>query len=219
MIAVGVDQGARSGWAIGDSSTGTIGAWGVATKHADRIAVLQRAAFANGGTLRGVVVMFEDHSKMPLGRLGRGDHNPNVDRGKGRFGAPQRSTESILGQGAAKGRWLELLDMLGHPVAGRMKVEPRTWRARLGIVAKGSEALKLEARRYAAKMMGLTEAFDDDDLAEGVCLCMYAILDAEVLASLKNAHLKATKKEQREAASQAELFPADAHKLFNTGAK
>jgi hypothetical protein len=216
VIAVGVDQGDRSGWAIGDSATGTIGAYGVARNALERRAVLERAAFANGGTLKGVVFMFEDHGKMPIGRLTRDDKNAHTDRGKGRFGAPQRSTESLIGQGIPLGRWFEQLELQGISRAKTLKVEPRTWRARLGIVAKGSEALKLEARRYASKMLSLDHVFDDDDLAEGVCLCMYAILDATVLDSLKKAHLKATKKERAELESQRELG-FDAPPLFKTG--
>lgn len=206
MIAVGIDQGDRSGWAIGDSATGTIGAHGVARNARERREVLERAAFANGGTLKGVVIMFEDHGGMPLTRLTSSDKNAHTDRGKGRFGAPQRSTESIIGQGIPLGRWFEQLEQLGLSRAKTLKVEPRTWRARLGIVAKGTEALKLEARKYASKMLALDYVLDDDDEAEGVCLCLFAILDATVLASLKKAHVKATKKARLELASQRDLF-------------
>ena len=141
MITVGIDQARRSGWGLADGRK--LVASGVAIDHASRLAVLELARTRNGGTLRGVLVMFEDHSGIPLGRLTRDDKH--TARKSGRFGAPERSTASILGQGAAHGRWLELLDMLEHPKAHRSSIKPHVWRNKLGLKGVGTDEYKRKA--------------------------------------------------------------------------
>lgn len=200
MISIGVDQASRSGWGIAEGRH--VIAHGVATTHAQRLAVLELARARNGGTLKGVIVMFEDHSGIPLGRLTRDDHK--TER-RGRAGAPERSTASILGQGANKGRWLELLDMLGHPQTMRDKVKPHVWRAKLGIAGKiGTDRAKAAACQIASAAVG--ETIDDHDQAEGILITMFAALDGVMRNEARKAEARANARNARLQGAQAELF-------------
>lgn len=200
VITIGIDQGARSGWGIAVGRT--VVASGVATTAAQRRAVLELARDRKGGSLRGVLVMFEDHSGMPLQRLTRDDHR--TER-RGRAGAPERSTASILGQGSNKGRWLEQLDLLGHPKALRDKIKPHVWRAKLGITGKiGTARAKRAACDIASAATGMR--IDDHDQAEGVCLALFAAIDGVMRLELRKAHARATAKGSRQRDSQGELF-------------
>jgi hypothetical protein len=200
MISIGIDQGGRSGWGIAEGRN--VFAHGVATTHAHRLAVLEHARARNGGTLKGVIVMFEDHSGIPLGRLTRDDHT--TER-RGRAGAPERSTASILGQGANKGRWLELLDMLGHPVALRDKVKPHVWRAKLGITGRiGTDRAKLAACQIASGIV--RELIEDHDQAEGICLTQFAALDGVMRNEMRKAEARAAVRGDRQVATQGDLF-------------
>lgn len=200
MISIGIDQGRRSGWGIAEGRT--VFAHGVATTHAERLAVLELARTRNMGTLRGVIVMFEDHSGIPLGRLTRYDHT--TER-RGRAGAPERSTASILGQGASKGRWLELLDMLEHPKTMRDHIKPHVWRGKLGISNKlGSAKAKAEALAFASAAVG--ETITDDDQAEGIGLTLVAAIDGRMRFELRKAEARKKARGARRAGSQGELF-------------
>jgi hypothetical protein len=199
---LGIDQAARSGWGIariGDALSRI--QHGVARTHVERRAVVQLALELAGGDPRQLLVMFESHAGMPLTRLTRHDR---ATARQGRLGAPERSTASILGQGAAKGRWDELLDMLGHPERLRDDVEPRTWRARVLGTARGdTETLKHLARTWASTTLG--EAIEDPDEAEGVAICAFAVHDgvARLEARRRDARLYA--RGRREEQKQLEL--------------
>lgn len=200
-VSIGIDQGGRSGWGI--AAGRSVIASGVARTHAQRMAVLELARSRNGGTLKGVVVMFEDHSGIPLGRLTRDDHR--TERTHGRRGAPERSTASILGQGSNKGRWLECLDMLEHPQALRDKVKPHVWRAKLGITGKiGTARAKLAACQIASAAAGAR--IDDHDQAEGVCLALFAAIDGVARFEKRKAELRTSARGVRQRARQGDLF-------------
>jgi hypothetical protein len=189
---LGIDQGSRTGWAIGRvEPKPAVVAHGVATNHVERRLAVERA-LAIAGDPRQLLVMFEDHSAMPLSRLTRHDR---ATARQGRAGAPERSTASILGQGAARGRWDELLDMLGHPERLRDEVEPRTWRARvLGTTRGDTEQLKALAMRWASAWAGA-----------GIAICAFSMFDgiARLDARRRTARLYARGK--REERRQLEL--------------
>lgn len=170
MIALGIDQASRSGWGISVGRKVIVS--GVAANHAERVAVVARALELAGSDVKQVLVMFEDHSAMPLGRL---THNDRNTPRKGRQAAPQRNTATILGMGAARGRWEELLDHVGHPKALRDDVEPRTWRAKLGIRGADTDALKREACKWATVELG--REVTDIDEGDGVCIAAFAGID------------------------------------------
>jgi hypothetical protein len=182
MIAMGVDQGARSGWGL--SIQRTVVAHGVALNHKQRLAVLELVKSRNCGSLQGVLVCFEDHTTIPLERLTRAD-SQTPRHHSDRAGAPERNTAGIIGQGAAWGRWLELLDLLEHPKALRMKVPPQVWRARLGIRGKGTDALKAAACRFAS--LHSREEITDGDQAEGYALAVYAGIDGIMRNEIRKA--------------------------------
>lgn len=200
IVSVGIDQGSRSGWGVAHGRN--VVAHGVASTWRHRLAVLEYARALNAGTLRGVIVMFEDHSGIPLGRLTRDDH---TTQRRGRSGAPERSTASILGQGSNKGRWLEQLDMLGHPHAARDKVKPHVWRAKLGITGKiGTDRAKLAACNIATAAVGA--AITDHDEAEGIAITIFAALDGVMRFQLRKAEARTARRGAVQLANQAELF-------------
>lgn len=167
---LGVDQGLRSGWALVLVEGRKVVAHGVVTKAAERsIVVVDAIAQAEdaGGEL---LVAFEDHGAMPLSRLTRFDQDT---RRRGRQGAPERSTRSILGQGKAHGRWLEQLDLSGHRESLRIEVEPRVWRRRIHGVVSGDvkgAALDWARRTVSAELV-------DHDEAEACALALYGAVD------------------------------------------
>ncbi len=206
---LGLDQAARTGWGIGALRSGlppTLVRHGVAKTHAERRAVVELAVSYAGGDPRQLLVGFEDHSGMPLTRLGR--HDRTTPR-HGRAGAPERSTASILGQGAAKGRWDELLDMLGHPERLRDQVEPRTWRARvLGPTRGSTEQLKHLACTWATQR--LYEPIEDPDEAEGICICMFAMHDGIARLEQRRMAARLQARGRREEQRQLDLLGKEA---------
>lgn len=201
---LGIDQAERSGWGIAQPAHGlahTFLAHGVARNHAERKAVVQRALECAGGDIRQLLVCFEDHSGMPIDRLTR--HDRTTPR-QSRFGAPERTTASILGQGAAKGRWEALLDDLGHPATLRDAVEPRVWRRRVLGTAKGTaDQLKHLAATWATMRLG--EPIFDADEAEGVCITAFAALDGVARLAQRRAAQRTSYRERRDRERQLEL--------------
>lgn len=182
MFVLGIDQARRSGWCI---HTGDVGAC--------RTAVLASGFVLDTGGIMGVVAMvksmagaepylavFEDHSGIPL-------HN------KTRFarghGAPQRNTATILGIGAARGRWEVALDLAEHPDSLRVSVEPCDWRGRvLGLLSSANpDRCKAVAVEYASRLIG--HAVTDHNEAEAVCIACWGALDGK-------AQLDAAKRER-----------------------
>ena len=206
---LGLDQAQRTGWAIGalrEGLTPTLVRHGVAKTHAERRAVVELALSYAGGEPRQLLVMFEDHAGMPLTRLTRYDRQ---SARQGRAGAPERSTASILGQGAAQGRWDEVLDMLGHPSALRDDVEPRTWRARvLGRGTGSTEQLKHLACTWATQRV--CKPIEDPDEAEGICICSFAMMDGVARLSQRRIKQRLYARGRRDERRQLELAPKEA---------
>jgi len=102
-----------------------------------------------------LAVVLEDHSHIPAG--------------KG-VGTPQ-----LLGMGAARGRWEETLEHMGHPEAMRWRVDMPTWRgAVLGprFARARKEVVKPEAVRWA-KARTRRQDIEDDE-AEALCILHWA---------------------------------------------
>lgn len=198
---LGLDQAARSGWGIALVGQSThLLAHGVATTHAERKAVAELAV-RHAGVAAQLLVMREDHAGMPLSRLTRDDRDT---RRSGRLGRPERSTASILGQGAAWGRWEAVLDELGHPERLRLSVEPRTWRARVLGTARGdTEACKKLAVRWASAQLG--KPIEDADEAEGIALTVFAAVDGVALLEQRRLKQRLYARGKREERRQLEL--------------
>lgn len=198
MIALGIDQAARSGWGIAVGRN--VVRSGVATTHAERKAVVELAREMAGGDMRQVLVMFEDHSGMPLNRLTRDDRNTPR---KGRQAAPQRNTGTVLGMGESRGWWVTLLDDVGHPRALRDKVEPRVWRAKMGIRGSDTDDLKREACAWATRHM-LREVTDIDE-GDGVCIAAFAGIDGIQRNEKRKADARTDARDKRGVKKQLEL--------------
>lgn len=198
MIALGIDQAARSGWGI--ASGRNVVRSGVATTHAERKAVVELARELAGGDMKQVLVMFEDHSGMPLNRLTRDDKNTPR---KGRQAAPQRNTATVLGMGAARGRWEAVLDDVGHPKTLRDDVEPRVWRAKMGIRGTDTDALKREACAWATRHM-MREVTDVDE-GDGVCIAAFGGIDGIQRNEARKATARTEARDKRGVKKQLEI--------------
>ena len=164
LIALGVDQAARSGWGIVDGAN--VLEHGVATDFAARRDVVARAIERAGGPTR-LLVAFEDHGALPL----------QFERRGSRTGQPGTSTAAHVGLGDARGRWNEWLDAAGHPERLRLLIAPDDWRGRVHGTVSGD--VKGAAVRWASNRLG--ERIDDHDEAEGLCLACFAALDGPAI--------------------------------------
>lgn len=199
--AFGIDQAARSGWAVAVARK--VVEHGVAVDHAGRVRAVERALWFAGNDPTALLVAFEDHGAMPLDRL------TNYDRKtarRGRDGAPERSTRSILGQGKAYGRWEAVLDALGHPSRLRIDVEPGVWRRRVHGVIAGD--VKGAAMRWASRALG--EEIDDDNEAEACCLATFASIDGVMMLEQEKLRHRLTARAKRAASKQLALGETDA---------
>lgn len=162
-----VDQASASGWAIYDGAK--IAAWGLAKKASDRQAVIDNALLiAREAGLRLLVVM-EDHSKIPL------EVGTKHDRKRGGPRPIRRNTGTIIGIGDARGRWLEQLELAGHPEAWVMFVEPSDWRQKTIGNYGGSDAIKKRAVDRAGNTLGVT--VPNHNTAEAVVMLEWSTLD------------------------------------------
>lgn len=172
---LGIDQAAISGWAIACVG-GRVLESGVARERSLREGVIMRAIALAGGDVENLLLVFEDHSDIPLGNRARYDHRTKH--------GPQRNAASLIGMGRALGRWEGLLDHYGHPERLRIGVTSEAWRMRvLGCSNKpGTDELKQRALRWARGHTG-SLAIADHNEAEAVCIAAWGALDgASVLA-------------------------------------
>lgn len=112
-----------------------------------------------------LLVMFEDHSTIPLTVGTRFD--PRTGQ------KPRRGTAQILGLGSARGYWNALLDAAGHPAKMRDRVEPSVWRLPVLGTCKGErDALKRRAVDWASARIG--RPLEHDDEAEAMCMAEWS---------------------------------------------
>lgn len=179
-VILALDQASTSGIAMGVLGGVHLRAVvaGTARKHTDRAKVIEAATVLAGGVLADVAVMFEDHSDIPASRA--------------------RNTATILGMGAARGRWEEQLDLAGHPQSMRFRVTSEEWRgAVLGrrFAKAPTEKAKAEAIRWATAFMsrigGSGDALDHN-AAEALAMAVYgaASLPLQIEASRQLAAIK-----------------------------
>lgn len=154
-VVLGLDQAARSGWAIAVSHD-HIASSGAASTCAERFAVVQLSLELARQRGAGLVVYFEDHADIPA-RKGRG-------------------TETVLGIGAARGRWEEQLEMNGSQRKRWHRVSPRDWRkAILSLPARAREkTCKAAAMGTVGQFMRPRRAVvDDPDEAEAMAIAIF----------------------------------------------
>lgn len=170
---LGVDQAARSGWALCRVG-GLCLESGVAANDGKREGVILRALELAGG-VENLLFVFEDHTDIPL-------HNrAQWSREKG---APKRNAASLIGMGRALGRWEGLLGHFEHPEKLRMGVTSEAWRLRVLNCSNkpGTEELKERAKRWACLRTG--RSITDDNEAEAICIATWGAIDGlSVLAN------------------------------------
>jgi len=156
MIVLSIDQAKCSGWALLNAPLcterpTTLGI-GTAKSAEDRRCVLGRAMEA--GDIGELLVVLEDHSRFFFAR-------------------GNASIASLLGLGAARGRWEERLSDAGHPESMRFTVTPQVWRREvLGLAGN----VKAERAKSAAVLYATACGSRDvtADAAEAYCLGVYA---------------------------------------------
>lgn len=147
-----IDQSSKSsGWARIDGLSVDVG---IAKTAADRDAVCGEMAsrYATDDGVASVVAVIEDHRAFSFSR-------------------GNMSVRSLLGMGAARGRWEQALEI--HGIRDIRYVEPRVWRSKvlgLGPRASGEQA-KAAAVRHAYEVLGYEVGHD---AAEALCMALYA---------------------------------------------
>lgn len=148
---LGIDQAKVSGWAL-HSEQLELAAHGIAQNHIQRmnaITMAQRLAADEGLTL---VVALEDHGEIPASVGG--------------------STSTILGMGAAAGRWRECLEHLGHPSRRTISLAMSDWRRRT-LRVKRPRMKRATAKRMAQECVRqLLRVECSEDEAEAMCIAM-----------------------------------------------
>lgn len=171
-VILAIDQAAVSGWAIWAQGklmqsgyTKTIPQQAPVVADALELAALQSLP---------LVVVFEDHSDIPLQARTRQDQ---FRRGE----TPERNTATILGMGAARGRWETTLALAGVPRRRWLKVPSKTWRHLQGITGDGNECKRI-AKQLAARHAG--RHIGDHNQAEAICIGWWATYARTVAAVL-----------------------------------
>lgn len=162
-VTLGIDQAKTSGWAV-LSRDGLLMASGVATTCTQRHDAVRQALAYAAPVTAGVplVAVLEDHSHVPLRR-----HSSNV-------GGTNPAT--VLGMGAARGRWEELLDLHGIRHA---TVATKVFRKRVLGLSERTKAdrAKRVAVSWAAMVHGVSAAEDE---AEAIAIAHWGAHASEV---------------------------------------
>lgn len=159
-VILAIDPGARGGWAIGIE--GRRIASGVAASAEQRTSAIALAVRLQTEVqpARFLVVAAEKWQR-----------------------GGWRSFESIVGTGAAWGRWAEQLELIAFPATRIVRVVPKTWRApTIGQVKGGREMQKRAATWRARGVFKLTAVEPDE--AEALCIMEWASRAPEVLEVL-----------------------------------
>lgn len=181
MIVLAIDPGATSGWSLylGDTyvASGAAKSCEVRTSAIDALrALTEREGYASlkAAPVVAAVEMWTVGGRK--GRAGKGDRwNPST----------------MIGMGAARGRWLEQLALAGLPDRRVLSVVPQTWRTILAPFPRTTtEQAKASAVRLAKAIAGRDVGPDE---AEGVMIGRWATRAPVALA------LVAPRKRQRRA--------------------
>ncbi len=209
-VVVGIDEAAVSGFAVVVRHRPV--AWGLAKSAADRQRFIARAVELAGGDLKQVLWVLEDHGKVPLSFmatlppslrariLGVITPWPAAAAAFARaFPAEpsQRNTDTVLGLGDARGRWLEQLELLGVTDSRILKVAPTTWRHAVLKRRLPGQTWKATAVQYASVLVG--SPIESDDVAEALCIAMWGAFAGVAKRAFKQvvANFKARERRRR----------------------
>lgn len=152
-VILALDQAEHSGFAMHNGRA--VCEWGLAKSAHDRGAAISEAFALRDKHEARLLVFYEDHSEIPA---------------KVRWPTPV-----ILGMGDARGRWLEQLELLGHPRSWVVGVTMKAWRARTIGTHGGTDAIKGRAVRFASALV--KTAVEDHNTAEAIVIAQWAALD------------------------------------------
>lgn len=149
FVVLGIDQStSSSGWALIGEPVGSRRA-GIA-KNAEQIREVMHEAKSFAGPLP-IVAVLEDHRSFAFSR-------------------GNMSVKSLLGMGAARGRWQQELEAAG--ITDVHMVEPRVWRkAVLGLSGNASAERAKEAAIAHASLLLRRVASSDE--AEALCIALW----------------------------------------------
>ncbi len=163
-VVLALDQAAESGYCIHHDR---LWLYGLARKATERRAAIHAAFHAARARNLDLLVVYEDHSSIPL--------SVGTKHDRQRKGPVRRGTAQVLGMGDARGRWLEQLELEGHPRSWVIDVDPRTWRAKTIGTHGTSEQIKDRAKWRASRTVG--EHIEDHNVAEAIVIAEWAALD------------------------------------------
>lgn len=152
-VILALDQAERSGYALHNGLR--VYRWGLARNASERGSAIAEAFDLRDKLERRLLVFYEDHSSIPA--------------------AYRRNTATILGMGDARGRWLEQLELLGHPRSWVAGVTMDAWRRLTIGNGGGTDAIKKRAKLFASALVNAT--IDDDNVAEAIIIARWAALD------------------------------------------
>lgn len=152
-----VDQATSSGYAmhVGLSPL----RWGLALTALERRAVLQMArSYSIDAADRDgwFLFLYEDHS----------------------FASKQRGHGTLIGQ---LHRWLEQLDLMGHPPALRFGVSPNTWQRRVLGCALKTKRDERKRQSMAWASAHVRSGITSDDVSDALCISAFGALEADAL--------------------------------------
>ena len=132
----------------------------------ERSDVARAAIELCAGDVSSLAVVFEDHGGF-------------------KFSRGNMSVRSVMGMGAARGRWLEALELVGVKTSRIYRVSPETWRgAVLGLSKRvKADVAKAKAVEWARAVTGMVEV--QTDAAEALAILHWAArnLPAQIEAS------------------------------------
>jgi Holliday junction resolvasome RuvABC endonuclease subunit len=169
FIVLGIDQSTKSsGWAIVDVGATLAVRSGVAKKSAEVRSVVEGVVLLARSSELPLVVVLEDHRSFAFSR-------------------GNMSVKSLLGMGAARGRWQQELDVAG--ATDVHMVGPKEWRkAVLGLAGNATaERAKEAAQRYARLTLGKDLGNDE---SEALCIAMWGVRNVTPKAAKRRGRRK-----------------------------
>ena len=163
-LVVGIDQAATSGYAVVQRFRPVF--WGLVRTEEERRRVIASVVDLALGDLSEVLWVLEDHGKIPLWYKAA----PNAETGED----PERNTDTVLGLGEARGRWLGQLELCGVTDSRILKVPPTTWRHAVLKRRKPGQDWKQTAVEHASALaLGVGSTALDHNVAEALCIAMW----------------------------------------------
>lgn len=180
-VVLGIDPGRSSGWAIMASNIVSSALWENGT--------LNKVVFVDSGVCKHVAeyanvyslaVSTANEAFFPL-VVGRESWTPGWTKGK-------RTFKSIVGTGAAWGRWQAILESVYFPKSRIFSVASNEWRKHVLSLNPGKYTRE-QAKRYAITLCRENRWFTGEinhDAAEATLVAYYMLFDSRVFEAIRN---------------------------------